>query len=131
MAPRLIEEGFFADATDARRLCWRISTRSTATPDNKPLAWRYGIDESVLDPRVRTSRNRQLDHSIRCCRRARGADGVEIDGFRGRHVVVTGGTGALGTAVVGALLEAGATCHVPYRSADEAEALSAPRAQAA
>ena len=27
-------------------------------------------------------------------------------GFRGRHVVVTGGTGALGTAVVGALLEA-------------------------
>jgi NAD(P)-dependent dehydrogenase (short-subunit alcohol dehydrogenase family) len=34
--------------------------------------------------------------------------------FRDRHVVVTGGTGALGTAVVGALLEAGATCHVPY-----------------
>ena len=40
--------------------------------------------------------------------------------YRDRHVVVTGGTGALGTAVVGALLEAGATCHVPYRSADEA-----------
>jgi NAD(P)-dependent dehydrogenase (short-subunit alcohol dehydrogenase family) len=34
--------------------------------------------------------------------------------FRDRHVVVTGGTGALGTAVVGALLEAGAICHVPY-----------------
>jgi len=34
--------------------------------------------------------------------------------YRNRHVVVTGGTGALGTAVVGALLEAGATCHVPY-----------------
>jgi len=33
-----------------------------------------------------------------------------------RHVVVTGGTGALGTAVVGALLEHGAICHVPYRS---------------
>ena len=41
--------------------------------------------------------------------------------FRDRHVVVTGGTGALGTAVVGALLEAGATCHVPYRSEDEAQ----------
>jgi len=33
--------------------------------------------------------------------------------FRDRHVVVTGGTGALGVAVVGALLEAGAFCHVP------------------
>ncbi|HEU5274607.1 MAG TPA: SDR family NAD(P)-dependent oxidoreductase [Xanthobacteraceae bacterium] len=34
--------------------------------------------------------------------------------FHDRHVVVTGGTGALGIAVVGALLEAGASCHVPY-----------------
>jgi NAD(P)-dependent dehydrogenase (short-subunit alcohol dehydrogenase family) len=44
--------------------------------------------------------------------------------FQDRHVVVTGGTGALGTAVVGALLEAGATCHVPY--IDEAEASRFP-----
>ena len=35
--------------------------------------------------------------------------------FADRHVVVTGGTGALGTAVVGALLERGAVCHIPYR----------------
>jgi NAD(P)-dependent dehydrogenase (short-subunit alcohol dehydrogenase family) len=41
--------------------------------------------------------------------------------YDGRHVVVTGGTGALGTAVVGALLRAGATCHVPYRSEEEAQ----------
>jgi NAD(P)-dependent dehydrogenase (short-subunit alcohol dehydrogenase family) len=41
--------------------------------------------------------------------------------FQDRHVVVTGGTGALGTAVVGALLDAGATCHVPYRSPAEAD----------
>jgi NAD(P)-dependent dehydrogenase (short-subunit alcohol dehydrogenase family) len=41
--------------------------------------------------------------------------------FADRHVVVTGGTGALGIAVVGALLEAGAICHVPYRSEDEAQ----------
>jgi NAD(P)-dependent dehydrogenase (short-subunit alcohol dehydrogenase family) len=41
--------------------------------------------------------------------------------FRDRHVVVTGGTGALGIAVAGALLEAGAVCHVPYRSEDEAQ----------
>ena len=41
--------------------------------------------------------------------------------FQDRHVVVTGGTGALGTAVVGALLEAGAVCHVPYLHEDEAK----------
>ena len=34
--------------------------------------------------------------------------------FRDRHLVVTGGTGALGSAVVGALLERGATCHIPW-----------------
>ncbi len=34
--------------------------------------------------------------------------------FSKKHVVVTGGTGALGTAVVGALLGASATCTVPY-----------------
>jgi NAD(P)-dependent dehydrogenase (short-subunit alcohol dehydrogenase family) len=41
--------------------------------------------------------------------------------FKDRQVVVTGGTGALGIAVVGALLQAGAVCHIPYRSADEAK----------
>jgi NAD(P)-dependent dehydrogenase (short-subunit alcohol dehydrogenase family) len=40
--------------------------------------------------------------------------------FEDRHVVVTGGTGALGSAVVAALLEAGATCHVPYIAEAEA-----------
>lgn len=35
--------------------------------------------------------------------------------FSDRHVMVTGGTGALGNAVVGALLQAGAHCHVPFR----------------
>ena len=39
---------------------------------------------------------------------------------QGRHVVITGGTGALGTVVVGRLLEAGALCHVPYRNATQA-----------
>lgn len=41
--------------------------------------------------------------------------------FRDLHVVVTGGTGALGRAVVSALIAAGAICHVPYRSAAEVE----------
>ena len=42
--------------------------------------------------------------------------------FRDRHVVVTGGTGALGAAVVGALLKAGASCHVSYIHEPEAQA---------
>jgi NAD(P)-dependent dehydrogenase (short-subunit alcohol dehydrogenase family) len=41
--------------------------------------------------------------------------------YRDRHVVITGGTGALGTAVVGSLVEAGAHCHVPYMNPAEAE----------
>jgi NAD(P)-dependent dehydrogenase (short-subunit alcohol dehydrogenase family) len=35
--------------------------------------------------------------------------------LEGRHVVVTGGTGALGAATLDGLLNAGAWCHVPYR----------------
>jgi NAD(P)-dependent dehydrogenase (short-subunit alcohol dehydrogenase family) len=41
--------------------------------------------------------------------------------FRDRHIVVTGGTGALGTAVVETLIGAGATCHVPYLHEGEAQ----------
>jgi NAD(P)-dependent dehydrogenase (short-subunit alcohol dehydrogenase family) len=41
--------------------------------------------------------------------------------FSGKQVVVTGGTGALGSAVVGMLLEAGASCTVPYVIDAEAE----------
>jgi NAD(P)-dependent dehydrogenase (short-subunit alcohol dehydrogenase family) len=44
--------------------------------------------------------------------------------FRNQTVIVTGGTGALGRAVVGALLAAGASCRVPYIV--EAEAVAFP-----
>jgi NAD(P)-dependent dehydrogenase (short-subunit alcohol dehydrogenase family) len=44
--------------------------------------------------------------------------------FSGKQIVVTGGTGALGSAVVAGLLAAGATCTVPY--VHEAEAQSFP-----
>src|SRR5665213_2976684 len=47
--------------------------------------------------------------------------GVRRMDFQDRQVVVTGGTGALGTAVVCALLAAGAVCQVPYRSQEEAQ----------
>ena len=39
--------------------------------------------------------------------------------FDGRHIVITGGTGALGSGVVGLLLTGGATCHIPVLHADE------------
>ncbi len=41
--------------------------------------------------------------------------------FSGKQVVVTGGTGALGTALVSKLLAAGATCVVPYVHEAEAQ----------
>jgi len=41
--------------------------------------------------------------------------------FSGRTVIVTGGTGALGNAVVAKLIAAGAHCRVPYRDARDAE----------
>jgi NAD(P)-dependent dehydrogenase (short-subunit alcohol dehydrogenase family) len=41
--------------------------------------------------------------------------------FTNKQVVVTGGTGALGSAVVAGLLEHGATCIVPYRFDAEAQ----------
>jgi len=44
--------------------------------------------------------------------------------FSGRQVVVTGGTGALGGAVVERLLAAGATVHVPVYAVDELESFS-------
>jgi NAD(P)-dependent dehydrogenase (short-subunit alcohol dehydrogenase family) len=39
--------------------------------------------------------------------------------FSGRHAVITGGTGALGTAVVKALRARGAICHVPVHDPSE------------
>jgi NAD(P)-dependent dehydrogenase (short-subunit alcohol dehydrogenase family) len=41
--------------------------------------------------------------------------------YRDRHVIVTGGTGALGGAVVNMLVQAGAICHVPYIDRAEAD----------
>jgi len=36
-----------------------------------------------------------------------------MQSLKDRHVVITGGTGALGAVVVKAFIEAGATCHIP------------------
>jgi NAD(P)-dependent dehydrogenase (short-subunit alcohol dehydrogenase family) len=43
-------------------------------------------------------------------------------GLEGRHVVITGGAGALGQAVVRSFVDAGAVCHLPVRAAAETSA---------
>lgn len=52
--PRLVREGFFADAVGSAAYIADLETLDRE-PDNKALAWRYGIDETVLDPGVRTT----------------------------------------------------------------------------
>jgi NAD(P)-dependent dehydrogenase (short-subunit alcohol dehydrogenase family) len=44
--------------------------------------------------------------------------------FSNKHIVVTGGTGALGTAVVGILVNDGAHCSVPYVLEQEAQSFA-------
>lgn len=51
---RLMQEGFFADATARDAYIADLETLDRA-PDNKPLAWRFGMDETVLDKRVRAT----------------------------------------------------------------------------
>jgi GMP synthase (glutamine-hydrolysing) len=50
---RLIREGFFADEAGRDAHIADLATLDRE-PDNKPLAWRHGIDETVLSPGVRT-----------------------------------------------------------------------------
>jgi GMP synthase (glutamine-hydrolysing) len=51
---RLMKEGFFADAAARDNYVADLETLDR-DPDNKPLAWRYGMDETVLDRRVRAT----------------------------------------------------------------------------
>jgi GMP synthase (glutamine-hydrolysing) len=51
---RLIGEGFFADEAARDAYIADLATIDRE-PANKPLAWRYGIDETVLNPATRTA----------------------------------------------------------------------------
>ena len=69
---RLIKEGFFADAT-ARDAYLADLQKLEREPDNKSLAWRYGIDETVLNVRVRTTELANwLTHQVLPMRTKRG-----------------------------------------------------------
>jgi GMP synthase (glutamine-hydrolysing) len=50
----LISEGFFADEAAREAYVADLETLDRE-PDNKPLAWRYGIDQTVLSPAIRTA----------------------------------------------------------------------------
>lgn len=81
----------------------------------------------VLCPRARStdSSSRAVSNGGRMTRSARGSTekGRTNGDLSDLHVVVTGGTGALGTAVSQHLLNAGAQVHIPCFSAQELEGL--------
>jgi len=69
---RLIREGFFADAAARDGYAADLAALDRE-PNNKPLAWRYGIDASVLDARVRTTEIANwITHQVLPARAARG-----------------------------------------------------------
>jgi GMP synthase (glutamine-hydrolysing) len=69
---RLIKEGFFADEAGRDAYVTDLETLDRA-PDNKPLAWRYGMDESVLNPSVRTTELANwITHQVKPVRTKRG-----------------------------------------------------------
>ena len=69
---RLVHEGFFADA--AARDAYAADLEALdREPENKPLAWRYGIDATVLDARVRTTEIANwIEHQVLPTRSKRG-----------------------------------------------------------
>src|SRR5215472_985586 len=74
---------------------------------------------AILPPR-HNARSRLASFAASAMMRPAGARKEAQVDYRNRHVVITGGTGALGSAVVEGLVAAGAVCHVPYVHAAEA-----------
>jgi GMP synthase (glutamine-hydrolysing) len=68
----LIKEGFFADET-SRDIYIADLQMLDREPTNKPLAWRYGIDDAVLDPSIRTAELANwITHQVLPTRASRG-----------------------------------------------------------
>ena len=69
---RVVSEGFFADEAARDAYVADLETLDRE-PGNKPLAWRYGIDETVLDPHARTAELANwITHQVLPMRASRG-----------------------------------------------------------
>jgi len=69
---RVLSEGFFADEAGRDAYVADLETLDR-DPDNKPLAWRYGIDETVLNPTIRTAELANwITHQVLPTRASRG-----------------------------------------------------------
>jgi GMP synthase (glutamine-hydrolysing) len=71
---RLVRERFFADLVARDTYTADLETLDRE-PDNKPIAWRYGIDDTVLNDSTRTAEIANwITHQVLPTRRARGRD---------------------------------------------------------
>ena len=139
---RLIEEGFFRDADDIKTFAHDLDTLDR-DPDCKRLSWRHGISKNVLDKKLRVGEVANwIEFQVLPTRVKRGrgsacpgrgtgfrkdhAQENDMD-FSGKHVVVTGGTGALGTAVVGEAAGGGRDLHRSLCARSGGAALSPSR----
>jgi len=69
---RMVSEGFFADEAARDAYVTDLETLDRE-PANKPLAWRYGIDETVLNPQIRTAELANwIKHQVLPAREKRG-----------------------------------------------------------
>jgi GMP synthase (glutamine-hydrolysing) len=69
---RLVREGFFADLVARDTYTADLETLDRE-PDNKPIAWRYGIDDTVLNESTRTAEIANwITHQVLPARAARG-----------------------------------------------------------
>jgi GMP synthase (glutamine-hydrolysing) len=71
---RLIEEKFFNDDTELQDYAETVAVLQDK-PNNKPLAWRLGLDSTVLDKNVRTREIRNwIHHQVLPTRSRRGRE---------------------------------------------------------
>ena len=71
---RLVREGFFSDLAVRDAYTADLETLDRE-PDNKPIAWRYGIDDTVLNDSMRTAEIANwITHQVLPTRGARGRD---------------------------------------------------------
>jgi GMP synthase (glutamine-hydrolysing) len=72
LTPELLAEGFFPDEGELRRYAWELDALHDR-PIDKALAWRHGLDATVLDKGVRTREVANwIEHQVLPIRAKRG-----------------------------------------------------------